>query len=191
MKPEEKARQKIDKLLTAAGWDIQDKTQLNLGASLGVVVRNLSLGSGEADYVLFIDRSPVGVIEAKAEGITLSGVAGQSAKYIASIPGSLPHISHPPRFAYESTGAETFFRDLGDPEPRSRQVFAFHKPETLKEWLAQSNTLRGRLRHKTVLDTEGLRDCQVIAIRNLEQSLAEAKPRALIQMARKNFAGAE
>ena len=183
MKPEEKARQKIDKLLEAAGWRIQDVRNLNLGVSLGVAVREFPLKSGVADYLLFVDRSAIGVIEAKPEGTTLSGVAEQSATYLTGIPDNLPHVSEPLPFAYESTGIETFFRDIRDPEPCSRRIFAFHKPETLKEWLSQQETLRSRLRKFPPLSTIGLRDCQIEAINNLENSFADAKPRALIQMA--------
>jgi len=134
MKPEEKARQKIDELLKAAGWEVQDVHQLNLGASLGVAVREFPLKSGSANYLLFVDRQAVGVVEAKPEGTTLSGVADQSEKYLAAFPDNLPHIAEPLPFAYESTGIETYFRDLRDPEPRSRRVFSFHRPETLGEW---------------------------------------------------------
>jgi type I restriction enzyme R subunit len=183
MKPEEKARQKIDQLLEAAGWAVQDVQQLNLGASLGVAVREFPLKSGEADYLLFIDREAAGVIEAKPEGTTLSGVADQSAKYVTGIPENLPHVQEPLPFAYESTGIETFFTDLRDPQPRSRRVFAFHKPETLKEWLSKQDTLRARLRSMLPLIKGGLRDCQIEAIESLEKSFTEAKPKALIQMA--------
>ena len=183
MKPEEKARKKIDELLTAAGWAVQDMDELNLGTSLGVAVREYPLSTGEADYVLFIDRQPVGAIEAKPEGTTLSGVSEQSKKYIEGINETFPHIVRPPAFVYESTGTETLFRDLRDPYPRSRHVFAFHKPETFSEWFAQSDTLRARLRRFPPLVTTGLRDCQKEAIQNLEKSFAEARPRAIIQMA--------
>jgi len=183
MKPEEKARQNIDKLLEAAGWAIQDLDQLNLGASLGVAVREFPLESGAADYLLFVDRKAAGVIEAKPEGITLSGVADQSAKYLAGIPKDLPRVQEPLPFGYESTGIETLFADLRDPEPRSRRVFAFHRPETLKDWVSQQDTLRARLRRMPLLITSGLRDCQVEALQNLEESFRQAKPRALIQMA--------
>ncbi len=183
MKPEEKARQKIDQLLEAASWTIQDIRELDLGASLGVAVREFPLKSGAADYLLFVDRMAVGVVEAKPEGTTLSGIAEQSAKYMADIPKNLPHVQEPLSFAYESTGIETFFRDSKDPEPCSRRVFAFHKPETLKEWASQEGTLRARLRNMPPLRTEGLRDCQIEAIQNLEKSFTEARPRALIQMA--------
>jgi len=183
MKPEEKAREKIDQLLEAAGWKIQNRRELNLGASLGIAIREFPLEYGTADYLLFVDRTAVGVVEAKPVGTTLSGVAEQSATYLAGIPDSFPHASKPLPFAYESTGLETFFRDLRDPNARSRNVFAFYKPETLKEWLSQENTIRARLRNLPPLATEGLRDCQVEAIKNLEQSFADARPRALIQMA--------
>jgi len=182
MKPEEKARHKIDQLLRAAGWKIQDLRELNLGVSLGVAIREFPLRSGAADYLLFVDRKAVGVIEAKPEGTTLSGVAEESEKYMTNVPENLSHIQEPLPFAYESTGVETLFRDLRDPEPCSRRVFAFHKPETLREWLFQEDTLRRRLRHMFPLRKEGLWNCQIEAIQNLERSFTEAKPRALIQM---------
>jgi type I restriction enzyme R subunit len=183
MKPEEKARQRIDKLLDAAGWSVQDMSRLNLSASLGVAVREFPVESGFADYVLFVDRQAVGVIEAKAVGTTLSGVAEQSEAYITSFPAHIPHVQLPLPFAYESTGIETFFRDEREPSPRSRRVFAFHQPETLREWLSQEDTLRARLQLVPPLNTRGLRDCQTEAIVHLERSFAQAKPRALIQMA--------
>ena len=183
MKPEEKARQKIDALLEAAGWVVQDIRQLNLGASPGVAVREFPLTAGPVDYLLFVDRKAVGVVEAKPEGTTLSGVAEQSQKYATGIPGNLPHVQEPLPFAYESTGTETFFRDLRDPDPCSRRVFAFHRPDTLLEWLSQKDTIRSRLQVLPPLATEGLWTPQVEAIQNLEKSFSAARPRALIQMA--------
>jgi len=183
MKPEEKARQDIDNLLELAGWKVQNLQGLNLHASPGVAVREFPLQNGTADYLLFVDKKAVGVIEAKPQGTTLSGVADQSEAYITGIPKNLPIVQEPLPFAYESTGIETFFRDIRDPFPRSRRVFAFHRPETLAEWLMQKETLRQRLRNMPPLITEGLRECQIEAIRNLERSFAEDRPRALIQMA--------
>ena len=171
MKPEAKARQRIDALLEAAGWSVQDVSQLNLGASLGVALREFPLESGFADYLLFVDRKAVGVIEAKPAGMTLSGVAEQSTAYLTSLPANIPHVLFPLSFAYESTGIETFFRDERDPDPRSRRVFAFHRPGMLQEWLVQGDRLRARLQNMPPLITEGLRDCQIGAIVNLEKSL--------------------
>ncbi len=183
MKPEDRARQHIDQLLTTAGWTIQDREQMNLGASQGVAVREYPMSSGPTDYLLFVDRRAIGVIEAKPEGTTLSGVSEQTEKYLTGIPTTLPCHRKPLPFGYESTGIETFFRDLRDPNSRSRPVFAFHKPETLLKWIQQPRTLRYNLETLPLLEKQGLRDCQIEAITNLEKSFAADRPRALIQMA--------
>ena len=183
MKPEDSARQHIDQLLTKAGWTIQDRKQMNLGASQGVAVREYPMSSGTTDYLLFIDRRAVGVIEAKPEGTTLSGVSEQTEKYLRGIPPILPCHRKPLPFGYESTGVETFFRDLRDPDSRPRPVFAFHKPEILLKWIQQPLTLRYNLQRLPELEKQGLRDCQIEAITKLEESFAADRPRALIQMA--------
>ena len=182
MAAEEEARQKIDQLLKAAGWDVQDSKKVNLGASFGVAVEELYLPSGPADYTLFVNRKPVGIIEAKPEGTTLSGVEPQTGRYLGAIPKKFVHLQNPPTFGYESTGTETHFVDRRDPDYRSRRVFAFHKPETLSDWLRQESTLRARLRTIPPLSTGRLRECQFEAVTNLEISLAENRPRALLQM---------
>ena len=183
MKPEESARQNIDKLLKAAGWEIQDLKDLNLSAAQGVAIREFPLKTGTADYLLFVDKKVVGVVEAKPEGTTLSGIADQSHKYLAGIPDNLLRINEVPPFAYESTGTETHFRDIRDPDARSRKTFAFHKPETLKELAENRETLRARLKTLPPLITDKLWPAQIEAINNLEKSLAQGHPRALIQMA--------
>ena len=183
MEPEQRARKNIDRLLADAGWEVQAYRELNLGASLGVAVADFPLKSGIADYLLFVNRIAVGAVEAKAEGTTLRGVSEQTMKYLTGIPGGLPCVQDPLPFAYESTGAETLFADLKDPDFCSRPVFAFHRPETLHDWPARSETLRQKLRNMPPLVTEGLRTCQIEAIENLEKSLAEARPARLIQMA--------
>ncbi|WP_246343767.1 hypothetical protein [Adhaeribacter radiodurans] len=65
--PEQKARDEIDKLLTASGWIIQDKKKVNLSAGIGIAIREYQTDVGPADYVLFVDKKPVGIIEAKRE----------------------------------------------------------------------------------------------------------------------------
>src|SRR5438105_3041910 len=192
MKPEERARQIIDQLLEQAEWAVQDRNRFNLSASRGVAIREFSLSTGATDYLLFVDRDAVGTIEAKKVGETLIGVEEQSAKYRMGLPGGLPAARIPLPFSYETTGIETRFTSHLDPEPRSRPVFAFHRPETLAEWLVQApedvpneqnDTLRARLRRLPPLPHVGLRNCQIEAITNLERSFAENRPRALIQMA--------
>jgi type I restriction enzyme R subunit len=184
MTPEAKARINIDKMLTEAGYVLQDMSQFDRTAALGVAVREYPTQSGPMDYLLFISGNPVGVIEAKAEdkGVTLSSVAEQSERYIKS---GLKHYQGLPdiRFAYESTGVVTNFRDTHDQKTRSRGMFSFHQPQMLDEWLKDSDTLRNRLKSFPDFDSLGFRDCQVTAVLNLEKSFGENKPRALIQMA--------
>ena len=185
--PEHFARRQIDAQLVACGWLVQDYKRFNPAAGRGIALCDAPLKSGRCDYLLLVDRKAAGVIEAKKEGTLLSGVAEQSAHYAenlpdfieAAAPASLP-------FLYESTGVETFFRDERDPDPRSRRVFSFHRPETLAAWLGETATLRARLAAMTTvhpLTAQNLRACQVEGITNLEKSFAGANPRALIQMA--------
>lgn len=181
--PEELARQKIDQLLAAAGWAVQDREAFDRKASLGVAVREFPLPAGFCDYLLFVDGKAAGVIEAKKTGVTLSGVAEQSEKYMGKLPEHLARWDDILIYDYESTGDETFFRNLRDPKARSRRLFAFHRPETLHDWVRQPETLRSRLRTMPPLNPKGLRDCQIEAISGLEESLAEDRPRSLIQLA--------
>jgi len=180
---EDKARERIDRLLVEAGWVLQDRGSFDRHAALGVAVREFSLPAGFCDYLLFVGGKAAGVIEAKKTGITLGGVAEQSEKYMGRIPEHLACWDEVLIYDYESTGEETFFRNLRDPKARSRRLFAFHRPETLHEWVQQPETLRARLRNMPPLNPRGLRDCQIDAITELEKSLAEDKPRALIQLA--------
>ena len=89
--PEDRAPQNIDKLLTDAGWIVQDKRAANLSAGRGVAVGEFPMKAGhrEADYLLFIDGAPVGVVETKREGETLTGVELQTTKYSEGIPDNL------------------------------------------------------------------------------------------------------
>ena len=183
MKPEDIARQNIDEQLTSAGWIIQDRNEFNRNAALGIAVCEFQLPAGACDYLLFVDGKAAGVVEAKKEGVTLSGVADQSSKYMDTLPNHLASWDTALIFDYESTGQETFFRDMRDPSPRSRRVFAFHTPETLLIWLKKGLSLRARLQELPDLNIKGLRDCQVDAINGLDKSLAEGKPRSLIQLA--------
>ena len=209
MTPEEQARVNIDRQLEQAGWSVQDTDSLNLYAGTGVAAREFPMkpGHGRADYLLYVNRRAVGVVEAKPEGSTLTGVEAQSEKYGAGLPNSLPAFQRPLPFLYESTGVETRFTNGLDPDPRSRPVFAFHKPGILAEWIGAHDNrssranreltvvsdarpdfpgptnLRRRLTNMPPIDASALWPVQGRAIRNLEESLAAGRPRALVQMA--------
>lgn len=181
--PEQIARDNIDKQLIACGWLIQSVKKVSLSAGIGVAVKEYLTDVGPADYVLFVQGKPCGIIEAKKEeeGHRLTTVEEQSNEYAQS---KLKHLNNAPLpFVYESTGNLTRFTDFRDPKPRSRQVFTFHKPETFLTWIKNGNTIRNSLLDIPTLPTDGLRDCQINAITKLENSFKEFKPKALIQMA--------
>lgn len=137
MTPEALARRHIDQLLSAAGWVICDMKNVNLHAAQGVAIREFPLnpGHGFADYLLYVNGKACGVIEAKKEGVTLKGVEAQSERYAQGLPAALPAWRRPLPFLFESTGVETQFTNGLDPQPRSRRVFAFFRPELLAQWL--------------------------------------------------------
>jgi len=144
MSPEQKARVSIDALLQQAGWHVCHMADANIHAARGVALREfpLNTGYGFADYLLYIDGKAAGVIEAKKEGSTLTGVEVQSARYAQGLPVTLPAWVRPLPFSYESTGIETHFTQGLDPQPRARAVFAFHRPETLAAFLKDVQTAR-------------------------------------------------
>lgn len=196
--PEAQARNNIDTQLAAAGWVVQSFKDLDLSAGRGVAIREFPLVNGPADYLLYVDRRAVGVVEAKPEGTTLTGVEIQTAKYGEGVPAKVPAPIRPLPFVYQSTGVETRFTCTLDPEPRSRAVFRFHRPETLGRWLGRELlvapiaaaagrerplTLRHRYRKMPAVPADGLWPAQHEAIEKLERSLAADRPRALIQMA--------
>ena len=182
--PEQVARDRIDDRLREAGWRVQDKDALVFSAGPGIAVREYRTDIGPADYVLFVDRRAVGVVEAKPDtwGARLTTVEEQSEGYANA---TLKWISNaePLSFLYESTAQVTRFTDGRDPNPRSREVFTFHRPETFKAWMLAPRSLRSGIASLPPLSPAGLRECQVNAITSLEASLKADRPRALVQMA--------
>jgi len=181
--PEQIARDKIDLKLKEAGWIVQSKKEVDLVAGRGVAVREYQAATGFADYVLFVDKKPVGIIEAKKEdeGHKLTVAEDQAKEYSVA---KLKYLNNDPLpFVFESTGTITRFRDTRDPKPRGRTIFWFYKPETLAEWLQSNKSLRKRLLEIPSLNETGLRPAQIKAIKNLETSFKKNKPKALIQMA--------
>jgi type I restriction enzyme R subunit len=203
--PEARAREKIDGLLEDAGWAIQDRDDMNVSVP-AVAVREFKLnkGYGFADYLLFLDGKAVGVCEAKPAGVPVRNVEIQAKRYVDGLPAALEAPFKPLPFAYISTGEETAFINHFDPHPRTREVFSFHRPETLREWLSadtldrwvklyggvytgaddtKPSTLRARLRAMPPVDLPGMWPNKVHAVANIEKSLFDDRPRSLVQMA--------
>ena len=184
MTPEQKARKVIDEKLIASGWIVQDVKKLNPNAAVGVAVREFPTDTGPVDYALFVNGTPIGVVEAKKseEGENITTVEGQSSRYANSTFKWIKY-EYKIRFAYEATDKLTRFTDYNDVKYRSRTVFSFHKPENLAALIRQKDTIRNNMKHFPEFDGTGFRDCQITAINNLDKSLSENKPRALVQMA--------
>lgn len=108
---EDKAREHIDKALEKSGWKVQDTKSAHLNAGRGVALRNVPLanGHGFANYLLYIDGKAVGVIEAREEGVILTGVEVQAAKYSEGLLKALSVYFRPLPFLYQSTAVETRF----------------------------------------------------------------------------------
>ena len=193
---EQRARVLIDRQLADAGWSVQDKKSLNLIAHQGVACREVVMkaGHGRVDYLLYVDRKVVGVIEAKPEGTTLSGVEWQSAVYANGLPAEaeLKSITVDGRlpFVFEASGSETHFTNGYDPHPRARRIFNFPTPSTLAKQIRDAEadpdrpTWRAKVQHLPLLDEAPLRPAQITAIKGIEQSLAKQHhDRSLVQMA--------
>ena len=194
MDPEAKARLVIDDKLEAAGWVLQDRSEFDRTAAIGVAVREFPTVQGkEVDYALFVDGFPCGIIEAKEDnkGVSLStDVLKQNEDYKADgLKGNYDQDDI--RFIYEATSEVVLYKDLKDPKPRSHKIYSFHRPEYLQSLIQEykehivykGTTLRNRLQHFPELDVEGFRDCQVKAIAGLEHSFGMNRQRSLIQMA--------
>jgi type I restriction enzyme, R subunit len=212
--PEAQARQQIDAALEAAGWIVQDRSVMNLAAGVGVAVREFKMatGHGFADYLLFVRGKAVGVLEAKPAGYTLSNVEVQADQYATGLPAGLNPPVEPLPFLYLSTGVETRFINLLDPDPKTRAISAnlphIHRPESLAEWIdaetldawvkrlyaegtglytaaddTRPASFRARLQTLPPLDRGKLYANQFDAVTFLERSFRRNRPRALVQMA--------
>ena len=182
--PERRAREAIDANLEDAGWRVHRRQALDLSAAHGVAATELPMGSshGFADYALFVNRRLLGVVEAKAGG-ALTGAEAQTVRYATGAGQHRGVAEGRPGYLFQSNGAVTYFTNLRDPAPRSREVFNFPRPETLADWADEAQPLRSRLRHLPTLDESRLWTVQARAIAALEASFAQANQRALIQMA--------
>jgi len=197
--PEAKARVKIDSQLIESGWQIQDYNSIHLQEGKGIAIREYPMkqGHGFADYLLFVGYHAIGVIEAKKDGTSLTGVEPQTRKYSEGLPEDIrtPFTDHRLKYLYESTGVETRFTNANDPIPKSRRIFAFHRPETLSAnftfegsigqvpSISDSSFVDQMKQNLPSIPEERLWPAQRRAVKKLEKSIKDGRQRHLIQMA--------
>ena len=199
MSPQEaaelRARRQIDEQLIRAGWVVVDRKDLDIVGHQGVAVREVPLhkDAGRVDYLLYLDGRAVGVIEAKPNGFTLTGVEWQSRRYAKGLDERQKRnallVADELPFIFEASGTETHFTNLYDPEPRARYIFNFPKPETLARIIRKSDdplgaTWRACVQSMPSLDGYDLRPASHRAVLAIEQSLkSNQHSKSLVQMA--------
>ncbi len=191
---EAKARLKIDADLQQAGWVIQDRSELNLSAGLGVAVREVPMADGRVDYLLYVNQKIVGVVEAKPAGTTLAEVHHQAMRYAGGLtPGQKLNailVKGVLPFVYEASSTELYFSNHFDPEPISRRIFNFQRPSTLEAIIRAEDPVTGKGGWRSQIHqmppTYGydLRPASDRAIQSIEHWLkTDGRRRALVQMA--------
>lgn len=181
MKPEEKARVKIDQMFVDAGWKVVDRDFYSPTITAAAIREGLLEGNREADYFLFINGKAVGVLEAKREEVDVASdiVCEQTIKYTRYVPECYQAYLRPLPFIYQSNGVTTLFRDCrvedSDYEPMNR----IHTPKEMVKMLGIDDPYAGL----PTLQNKGLRDCQYEAISELENSFRSGQNRALLVLA--------
>nr|WP_302829818.1 DEAD/DEAH box helicase family protein [uncultured Bacteroides sp.] len=181
MTPEEKARQKIDKWFTDAGWKVVDREDYEPTCTAVAIREGLLKGNLEADYFLFINGKAVGVLEAKREDIDAFSykVCEQAALYARSVPNIYQVYQKPLPFIFTSNGKDIYFCDFRKQDVCFKQIITFPTPYELVKQLGISDYFAGL----PTLHKKGLRDCQYEAVTELEKSLRSGQNRALMVLA--------
>ncbi|WP_405737408.1 DEAD/DEAH box helicase family protein [Streptomyces sp. NBC_01537] len=189
------AEWRIADLLTEAGWTVGDDPDArHEPLPRGVAVRGAAQPGDAAGpgYVLHVDGRPVGtvMVRPRSEDLwaAIARARGSDTTSAASAERRMP-------YTYAADGVRVLFRNGDDPEPRPREVFSFHKPDTVARWLReavadpQAPTFQGRVRHRLPdLGDDGypqdsLRPVQHDAVRAFESSLRRGERRAMVQIA--------
>lgn len=159
LKPEERAREWIDRKLEDAGWQVINRDEYSPGMT-AVAVREAAMRGGlEADYLLLINGKAAAVLEAKREEITLDNphLIAQAENYTKQVQPWYPTWELPLPFVYLSNGKEIAFKDCRQVDAKYEIVQKFMRPWDL---VRQLNL--GEFDGLPYLSPEGLRACQVL-----------------------------
>lgn len=186
LKPEEKARKKIDKLLFTAGWDVITRNQYSDIYNGCAVCEGLLKGNLEADYLLFVGGKVIGVLEAKRQEKKLSvDVAQQAQKYTKSVPDRYPIWTNPLPFVFLSNGETLLFKDLRDADSEYIELSQMKSPKELVELAGEDINDTDFAKLPRVLEAAPgkLRVCQHEAIQTVELEFKHGTNRVLLNLA--------
>ncbi len=180
LKPEERARQWIDRKLEDAGWKVVDRDEYAPGMSAVAIRETLMRGGLEADYILLINGKAAAVLEAKRAEISLDNpnLIAQAENYTKQVLPWYPTWELPLPFVYLSNGKEIAFKDCHQPDSKYEIIPRFPRP-----WDLVRKLNLGEFDGLPYLSPKGLRNCQFEALTNLEKSFKEGKRRALMSLA--------
>lgn len=181
MKPEEKARVKIDQMFEDAGWKVVDRDFYSPTITAAAIREGLLEGNREADYFLFLNGKAVGVLEAKRKEVNVASdwVSDQAERYTRYVPKCYQAFARPLPFIYLSNGENTYFRDCRIEDSDLEEINRIHTPKEMVKMLGINDPYAGL----PTLKKKGLRDCQYEAITELENSFRAGQNRALIVLA--------
>ncbi|OBW93507.1 DEAD/DEAH box helicase [Gallibacterium salpingitidis] len=179
MKPEEKARVKIDQMFINAGWKVVDRKDYSPNINACAIREGLLKKNMEADYLLFLAGKAIGILEAKAEyiDVTSAKVCEQAANYVVNVPKYYQSYSIPLPLIYQSNGQLVLFKRSDGNEYES--LNRIHSPKEICKMLGINDPYAGL----PFLAEKGLRNCQYEAISALEESFRNNHKRALMVLA--------
>ena len=180
MLPEEKARVKIDKQLTSAGWDVVSRDEY-VPQSASAVKEALMQGNTESDYLLFVDDKAIAVVEAKREENPLGeDVQGQAEDYACN-PQSWYGVWYPNQIplVYLANGRKIYFKNMLHPDSDYVELSEMHSPKKMLQLIGQVSEYGALPR----LDKRGLRDCQYRAETRFEKSIKDGTKKSLAVLA--------
>lgn len=180
MLPEEKARIKIDKQLTDAGWDIVARDEY-IPFNASAVKEALMQGNKESDYLLFVDDKAIAVVEAKAEDSSLGDIVAQQAEWYSKNPQGWVGLWFPNQipFVYLANGNKIYFKNMFETDSEYVELSEMHPPKKILQMLGKKSEFGALPR----IEKKGLRDCQYDAEVKLEASLKAGRKKALAILA--------
>ena len=180
MLPEEKARVKIDKQLTNAGWDIVSRDEY-VPNSASAVKEALMQGNTESDYLLFVDDKAIAVVEAKREENPLAEDVQQQAEGYANTPQGWYGLWFPNQIplVYLANGKKIYFKNLLAPDSEYVELSEMHTPKKMLQIIGKTSQFGALPR----LEKRGLRDCQYRAEIEFEKAIKNGKKKSLAILA--------